>query len=221
MIARAVDAASALAHAGAGLVRPKEELISELEQYAALLVRWNPVQNLVSRETLVAVWQRHFADSVQLFPLLGGGVGQVLDVGSGAGFPALPLAILLKGSGARVTLIESNHRKVAFLRTVARELDLEITVIASRAEAVDPKTIGVVDVVTARAVAPLTQLLAQSEAFWWPQTRALFPKGREHGEELVESRAQWQHDIVCWPSTTDPQAVVLEVSNLRRIGAGG
>ncbi|OYW98744.1 MAG: hypothetical protein B7Z15_21800, partial [Rhizobiales bacterium 32-66-8] len=99
--------------------RPLAEVAVDLESYARLLQKWQAVQNLVSRETLDDVWSRHFADSLQVLPLLKPTDHAFLDLGSGGGFPALPLAIALKGSPQHFTLIEPNGRKVSFLRTVA------------------------------------------------------------------------------------------------------
>src|SRR5690606_27442559 len=106
----------------------------DLESYAQLLKKWQAVQNLVSRETLDAVWSRHFADSLQMLPLLTASDKQFLDLGSGGGFPALPLAIALKGPNHQFTLVEPTSRKVSFLRTVARELGLSVTVDGRRSQ---------------------------------------------------------------------------------------
>src|SRR5688500_18729537 len=105
-------------------VRPADAFIADLESYAQLLRKWQAVQNLVSRETLNHVWARHFADSLQILPLLRDGDHNFMDLGSGGGFPALPLAIALKGGPQRFVLVEPNGRKASFLRTVARELGL-------------------------------------------------------------------------------------------------
>jgi 16S rRNA (guanine527-N7)-methyltransferase len=196
------------------LSRPISEVAADLESYAQLLRRWQKVQNLVSRETLDAVWTRHFADSLQVLKLLRPTDKLIVDMGSGGGFPALPLAIALKGAPIRFLLVEPNGRKVSFLRTVARELGLAVTVESRRSNELDSRETGAVDVITARALASLSELCAMASPLFGPQTRAIFHKGREHLEELAESRLAWDHDVLILPSDTDPNGVLLELSNL-------
>lgn len=196
------------------LTRSVGEVVADLESYAQLLRKWQKVQNLVSRETLDAVWSRHFADSLQVLKLLRSTDRVIADIGSGGGFPALPLAIALKGRDIRFVLVEPNGRKVSFLRTVARELGLAVTVESRRSDEIDSRETGPVDVVTARAVASLPELCAMSAPLFSPQTRAIFHKGREHLQELAESRLVWDHDVLILPSDTDPNGVLLELSNL-------
>ncbi|MFD2647829.1 16S rRNA (guanine(527)-N(7))-methyltransferase RsmG [Devosia albogilva] len=186
---------------------------ADLQAYAELLNRWQSVQNLVSRETLSALWERHFADSLQLLPLLHSTDKIFRDLGSGGGFPALPLAIACKGDGRHFHLVEPTARKVSFLRTVARELDLSVTVHGSRIEQLDSRETP--DVITSRALASLPQLCSWMAPFFGSKTRALLHKGKEHGEEVREARAQWDFDVVEHRSDTDPAGVVLEISNLR------
>ncbi len=187
----------------------------DLESYANLLRKWQTVQNLVSRETLEQVWTRHFADSLQILALTSGEDQTFLDLGSGGGFPALPLAIASKGSDRRFVLIEPTSRKVSFLRTVARELGLNVAVFGRRSDQVDSRETGVPDVITSRALAGLPQLCRWMAPFFGPKTRAILHKGREHVEELAESGAHWHHDVLIKPSDTDPGGVILAISNLR------
>lgn len=210
----AVEAIAAVAPYESFLTRSVEAVADDLESFARLLAKWNRVQNLVSRETLSAVWTRHVADSLQLLRLLDD-AHVILDLGSGGGFPALPLAVALKGSDVTFLLVEPNARKVSFLRTVARELGLAVSVEGRRAEAIDSRETAPPDVITARAVTPLAPLLTLAQPFFGPNTRALFHKGREHVDELLESAALWQHDVVIHRSDTDPSGVLLEISNLR------
>ena len=196
------------------LARPLAAVTADLESYAQLLRKWQKVQNLVSRETLDAVWTRHFADSLQVLRQLRPDDRLIVDLGSGGGFPALPLAIALKGRDLRFILVEPNGRKVSFLRTVARELGLAVTVESRRSDEIDSRETGPVDVVTARALASLSTLCTMAAPFFGPQTRAVFHKGREHLEELAESRLVWDHDVLIIPSDTDPNGVLLELSNL-------
>src|SRR5690606_32329629 len=131
----------------AHFTRPLQQVAEDLESYAQLLRQWQKVQNLVSRETLDAVWTRHFADSLQVLPLLENTDRQFLDLGSGGGFPALPLAIALKGPNHHFILVEPTSRKVSFLRTVARELGLAVTVDGRRSEAIDSRETPAPDVI--------------------------------------------------------------------------
>jgi 16S rRNA (guanine527-N7)-methyltransferase len=194
--------------------RPVDQVSADLAHYEGLLRKWQTVQNLVSRETLAETWTRHFADSLQILKHLRPSDCHFLDLGSGGGLPALPLAIALKGGPASFTLVEPTSRKVSFLRTVARELDLAVTVIPKRSEQIDSRETPVPEVITSRALASLPQLCAMMRPFFAQQTRALLHKGREYGEEISESRASWQFDVLVAQSETDPQGVVLELSGL-------
>jgi 16S rRNA (guanine527-N7)-methyltransferase len=195
--------------------RSLDEVGADLESYAKLLTKWQAVQNLVSRETLSQVWTRHFADSLQVLALTRPTDHLFLDLGSGGGFPALPMAIGLKGSDRRFVLIEPTARKVSFLRTVVRELGLNVTVIGCRSDQTDSRETGVPDVITSRALAAMPQLCTWMAPFFGPNTRALLHKGREHVEELAESSALWHHDVVLTKSDTDPSGVIVEMTNLR------
>lgn len=186
------------------------DIAADLESFARILAKWQRVQNLVSRET-DELWERHVADSLQLLRFWRPNDGRLVDFGSGGGFPAVPLAIALKGLGARYTLIESIARKGSFLRAVSRELGLDVTVETQRIEAVAPRE---THVITSRALAELPQLLAWAAPWFGPGTRALFHKGREHVEELDKSRAVWQFDVIVHPSDTGGGGVILEISNL-------
>ena len=195
--------------------RSRAEVEADLQVYEGLLRRWQAVQNLVSRETLVQVWTRHFADSLQTLALVQAEDRNFLDLGSGGGLPALPMAIALKDTPAQFTLVEPTGRKVSFLRTVARELDLAVTVIPKRSNEIDSRETATPDVITSRALAALPQLCGMMQPFFGPNTRALLHKGREYGEEISESRALWAFDVVVAQSDTDPHGVLLELTELR------
>lgn len=196
--------------------RDLSHVARDLESFAALLKKWQAVQNLVSRETLADVWTRHFADSIQLMPLLSANDEQVLDLGSGGGFPALPMAIASKGLNRHFTLVEPTSRKVSFLRTVARELELNVTVLGQRSDQIDSRETPFPNVITSRALAALPQLCAWMEPFFGNETKALLHKGREHVDEIRESSARWHHDVIVKRSDTDPTGVILTLTNLRR-----
>jgi 16S rRNA (guanine527-N7)-methyltransferase len=195
--------------------RPAKDVAADLESYAQLLRKWQAVQNLVSRETLDDVWDRHFVDSLQVLRLLKPEDHAFLDLGSGGGFPALPLAIALKSPNHHFTLIEPNGRKVSFLRTVARELGLVVTVEGRRSDQVDSRETPVPDVITSRALAALPTLCSWMAPFFKPQSRAILHKGREHVEELAEAATHWDYDVLIDKSDTDPSGVLLTFSNLR------
>ncbi|TCP61128.1 16S rRNA (guanine527-N7)-methyltransferase [Rhodovulum bhavnagarense] len=193
------------------------ETSDRLAAYAALLRKWNPAINLVSRKTLDELESRHIADSAQLFDLRPDDACHWVDLGSGGGFPGLVIAILAvdDAPGMRITLIESDQRKATFLRTVARELGLlNVTVINDRIEAVPPQG---ADVLSARALAALSDLLAFGERHLAPHGIALFPKGARHAEELQAALATWTFNVQKIASKTDPQAVILKLGGIARV----
>jgi len=196
------------------LIGNPQDVFSDLQIFADLLKKWQNVQNLVSRETLPDLWTRHMRDSLQLLRYFPVQQGVVLDLGSGGGFPAIPLAIALKGSDWKFHLVDSNKRKCSFLRTVSRELALNITVHDGRIEKLDPRVIGSVSIITARATAPLVRLLDLCLPFWSEKTCALLHKGRECGEELTQAGAVWRFDVLCLPSETDPAGVIVKIDQL-------
>jgi len=193
----------------------RKQLSADLETYKNLLIKWQKIKNLVSRETLNDISNRHFDDSLQILQYIPSNSQVIVDIGSGAGFPAIPLAIVTRGSGISYHLIESNKRKAAFLRTVSRKLGLKLQVHACRAEELDVESIGFVDVVTSRATAPLGKLLELAEPFWGGTTLGLFHKGREFGAELAESRASWSFAVVDRVSKIDLSGVILEIRQLK------
>jgi 16S rRNA (guanine527-N7)-methyltransferase len=199
--------------------RPPAAVAEDLDRLVAMLTRWNATHNLVSRETLGAVWSRHVADSLQLLPLIGA-AARMADLGSGGGFPALPLAIAVKGSACRLTLVEPAAKKVAFLRYAIRTLELPATVFAGRAEMLAVTEPHGFALVTSRALAPLPMLAPLVAPLLAPGGRALLHKGAEHRAELQQFDSVWQADVVIHPSTTDQRGVLLEIANLRtRSGA--
>ena len=209
-----MSAAQVVAPYAQFLLRPRAEVEADLESFAALLLKWNRTQNLVSRETVGDLWPRHIADSLQALKFLRESDRTIVDLGSGGGFPAIPLAIA-SGPARRFTLIEPIAKKASFLRTVSRELNLGLQVEAKRAEQLAAAGIPPADVVTSRALAPLVELCRLAVPFMGPGTRALFHKGREHVDELAESGAVWHYDVLVHASDTDSGGVLLELSNLR------
>jgi 16S rRNA (guanine527-N7)-methyltransferase len=188
--------------------------LERLEAYAALLVQWSARINLVGRDTLPDLWRRHFLDSAQLLPHVPGSVRSLIDLGSGAGFPGLVLAIL---GVPGVELIEADSRKSVFLREAARVTETPVTIRSCRIEAVPSHP---VDVVTARALAPLDRLLDLARPFIGPDTLCLFLKGERAAEELTLARAGWKMAATLSPSVSDPRGGVLRLQQVVR-GAGG
>ena len=191
------------------------ETLVQLEEYAALLAKWNPVINLVSKSTLPDVWQRHMRDSAQLWPLCPKGARLWVDMGSGGGFPGIVIAILAAelAPEMRVILIESDQRKATFLRTVAQTLGLELRVESQRAEDVPP--LGA-DVVSARALTALSGLLPLAQRHLAENGVAIFPKGQSAAQELTDALELWQFAVTKTPSETDHQAVVLQIRDIAR-----
>lgn len=197
--------------------RDEQAVLADLESFSALLRRWNETQNLVSRETLPNLWNRHIIDSLQLLPFVPASNTEplrLLDIGSGGGLPALPLAIALKGRPVAVTLVEPVQKKVAFLRTVIRQLDLAAVVHAGRVQTLDSRETP--QVITSRALAALPELFDLIEPFVGPETVAVLPKGKDHAVELAESHLAWSFDVVISRSVTDERSAVLAVRNLVR-----
>lgn len=186
---------------------------SDLDAYEALLRKWNAVQNLVSRETLDhELRSRHIRDSLQLMSWMRPSDRKVLDLGSGGGFPAIPLAIASRGLERRFTLLEPSAKKASFLRTVARELALPVTVETVRAEQFDSRETP--DLITSRALAALPQLLGYMVPLFRRTTHALLHKGREYRRELDEAAQLFDFDVLVHKSETDSEGVVLEFENL-------
>lgn len=188
------------------------ETMGQLLIYEALLRKWQPKINLVSPASLAHFWERHIADSYQLLGLAAGRSGLWLDLGSGAGFPGLVLA--MAGYDGPVVLVESDQKKAAFMRTVIRETGCQAEVISARIESVSQSQMDPIAVISARALAPLDKLMAFSQPFLNAGTLALFPKGRDWEAELAACRRQWVLDYEAIPSQTDPEARILKFTQI-------
>jgi len=190
------------------------ETIGKLLAYESLLRQWQKTINLVAPSTLDDIWGRHFADSAQLLALAPAGAKRWLDLGSGAGFPGLVLAILLaERGGATMTLIESDSRKAAFLREVARKTGAPVDILCERIEKSATQT--KVDVITARALAPLPRLLDLAAPHFSDDTVGLFLKGREAQAEIDAALKRWDFTVALHPSETDSESRVVEVRALK------
>jgi len=203
-------------HAFVDAMDVSRETLERLRIYAATLVKWNSSINLVSKSSLNDLWSRHFLDSAQLLAVAGTKYSKWVDIGSGAGFPGLVVAIMAHGSGidAEFVLIESDGRKAEFLRSVSRETNVPITVLTERIEAATPQS---ADILSARALAPLTDLLAFAEIHLRPGGRALFPKGATFREEIKIALEKWAFEGEECPSKTDASSVILSLGDIRRV----
>ena len=196
-----------------GLTGASDAQMADLATFAERLAEANAVMNLVGPDTIPDVWNRHYWDSAQLLAQAPDAVTWA-DLGAGAGFPGVVLAILLKGrAGAHVWLIDSLRKRCRFLNAVASELTLPATVINGRAEAQALK----VDVVTARAVAPMEKLLGYAQPYLQRGARGLFLKGEKAELEVAEARRVWQFEPELSVSRSDPRGRIVSVRSLRRV----
>ena len=186
------------------------ETLAHLKAYIGLLEDWNSRHNLVSPGSLADVWGRHVWDSAQLVRFVPEGARMVADLGSGAGFPGLVLAELLRDR-VHMTLFDATAKKCHFLEAVRDRLGLEVTI---RNERMEEASFEPFDVVTARACAPLDKLLGYAQHFAAPATVCLFLKGQNVVAELTEARKHWKMSLQQHPSLTDPSGVVLEIREL-------
>lgn len=205
------------------LTSVSRETLAHFIDYHSLTLKWQAKINLISPTTIDEIWNRHFYDSAQLFRLLSLDDETVVDLGSGAGFPGLVLALLARDSGRKTifNLVEVDSRKAAFLIEVAIATGLmnqTVRIHAVRAEklAAGPLA-GSASVVTARALAALPVLLGHAQPLLTPTGRCLFLKGEKADDEIVAARqAGWSFDLKRHPSQTEPDASVLEIHTLRR-----
>ncbi|HEY1415539.1 MAG TPA: 16S rRNA (guanine(527)-N(7))-methyltransferase RsmG [Caulobacteraceae bacterium] len=187
-----------------------ETHLADAIRFRQMLEAGNTRMNLVGASTLADFWRRHFLDSAQLLRLAPGAKRWV-DLGAGAGFPGVVLAIFLKGEpGAEIHLVDSMVKRCAFLKEVVEALALPAIVHNERAEALPLKT----DVVTARACAPLTRLLGFAAPSLRGRTRGLFLKGAEVETELAEARKSWRFKVTIHPSLSDARGRILEITEL-------
>lgn len=192
-----------------------QETLKQLVEYKNILEKWQLRINLISAATLPEFWSRHIDDSAQLLPLVPTGRRSVIyDLGSGAGFPGLVLAIM--GKGIEMHLVESDQRKAAFLGEACRATGLarSVTIHAARIERLPRDRLPPADIVVSRALAPLTQLLAYAKDLLAPTGQCLFLKGARVDSELIEARKKWKMNCERLPSRTDPAASILRITEL-------
>lgn len=192
------------------------ETLDRLEEYSNLVRKWNAQINLISRNSADDMWRRHIFDSVQIHELAPHPVAHWADLGAGGGFPGIVVAILAveTGSPEKTTLVESDQRKCAFLRTCVRELGLNCDVRAERIENIAPLD---ADVISARALADLSFLLEHAERHLRPGGAAIFPKGATWRNELNNAQAAWHFRYRADTSKTEPGSAILTFEGVARV----
>jgi 16S rRNA (guanine527-N7)-methyltransferase len=216
----AADRAQAMA-----LVNVSRETMVRLDRFADLLVRWNALTNLIGASTVPSLWTRHIADSLQLLDLatelLPDRPLAWIDLGSGAGFPGIPIACALTGCpGAHVMLVESNRKKASFLREAARVTEAPVSVFEERIDRFVKRREAQADVVTARALSPMKLLLDQSFTLLKGRTLGLFPKGQDVEAELTEASKYWNVNYKLAQSRTDSRGRIVVIRGVNRATGG-
>lgn len=198
-----------------GGLNVSRETIDRLKEFEKLVLKWTKHINLIAPATTPDIWDRHIVDSIQLYQYSPKPFKSWADLGSGGGFPGIVLAIVARQMvpDAQFTLVESDTRKATFLRTSIRELDLNANVVADRLENAEP--IGA-DVISARALSPLTGLFSMITRHIGPNGIAIIPKGRAYEAEIAKAKENWRFDLQCQPSITDPEARILIVKDIER-----
>ncbi|MAS86699.1 MAG: 16S rRNA (guanine(527)-N(7))-methyltransferase RsmG [Micavibrio sp.] len=182
------------------------ETLEKLQRYHRLLLKWQESINLISKTTIEDAWSRHFLDSVQLMKYIPEGVETVADLGTGAGFPGLVLAMLRPD--LKVFLIESDGKKCEFLKTVSRETDTKVTILQERIEKTYKKLR--VDLVIGRALANLPKLMGHMEGYKAP--KGLFHKGQAYEEEITMAKRSYNFEHEAYPSAIAENSVLLYVT---------
>lgn len=190
------------------------ETICRLKVYQDLLESWQQKLNLVSSSTLSEAWDRHFLDSSQLLSYLPSESLSLIDLGSGAGFPGLVLA-LMRPENLSVTLVESDFKKCVFLENVSRETKVPVTILQSRIENLEKSLKA--DVITARGLAPLVKLLDYAYPLMHEKSVGLFLKGKEVENEIEAAQKKWNFDLEIYPSLTDSRGRILKVKHLKKV----
>lgn len=199
------------------ILQVSRETKDRLKIYVALLEKWQKSQNLVAPSTLGSIWSRHIADSAQALAALPD-ARRWADLGSGAGFPGLVTAILLADEpGSVVHLVESNTGKAAFLRTVARETGAPAQIHAVRIDAFTAVFAGELDAISARALAPFSDLLRLAEPLFMRGARGVFHKGQDFVSELEIATQYWGLDLVEYPSRIEVGSRIVVVNRLTRL----
>ena len=192
------------------------ETTAMLEEYVGLIEKWNPAINLVSKSSLADIWPRHILDSAQVLSLGGMSIRSWADLGSGGGLPGIVVAIMATAQMPlmKVTLVEVDQRKSAFLRQVCQKLDLNVEVLSERIEQLPSLS---AQVVSARALAPLDRLLDYVDRHIDTDGKALLSKGASFEEEILIARKKWNFDLEIHRSAIQEASVILEIGRLSRV----
>ncbi len=185
------------------------ERLGGVENYGEELLKWNAGINLVSRRSVKGFWERHIEDCAQLVQYIPENVENWLDLGTGAGLPGMVIALLKPE--VWVHLVESDGRKVQFLKHIARKAEVKVKIYQVRIEKLEVGCLPVMDVVSARALAPLPKLLELSQPFLQKNTIGLFPKGKNWQEELTNAEKTWNMNISVHQSATEKEARILQL----------
>ncbi len=189
------------------------ETYERLEDFSALVLKWTAKINLIATVTTDQIWTRHIEDSAMIYGFADKNAVKWTDIGSGGGFPGIVVAILAKENApdTQITLIESDQRKATFLRTAIRNLSLNAIVLAERIEKA-PKQEA--DIVSARALAPLSGMMPLLNRHLSETGSALLHKGRRYQQEIAQARQSWSFDLEEYPSFTDPDARLLKIKGI-------
>ena len=195
------------------------ETFELLKAYEASLVEWQNKFNLVSNSSLQDCWNRHFVDSAQLFKFIPEGAKTLLDFGSGAGFPAMVLAVMVKEKTPylKISLVESIVKKTLYLNEVKKICNLDVEILNQRIESLPKKK---VDVITSRAMASLKELLKYTQAFCSDKTVCIFPKGKKYAEEIEEAKKDWNFDCQVFDSETSDEGKILVIKHILKKKGG-
>jgi len=195
-----------------GGVDVSRETFAKLQYLTTLITKWTRSINLIAPKSVPEIWDRHIVDSAQVYNCAPTNWTHWLDLGSGGGLPGLVIAILDQDQRP-ITLVESDKRKCLFLSNARRELGLNVQIINDRIENVE---IGDADVLSARALAPLPDLLTFSDNLLMPSGTAIFPKGARFQDELDQAGRAWHFEARAHKSLTNPDSRVLEISRIHR-----
>ena len=189
------------------------ETFDKLKTYEASLIEWQNKFNLVSNNSLSDAWNRHFLDSVQLMEYIPNNAKSLLDFGSGAGFPAMVLAVLAQQlqPKLKITLIESIKKKTVYLNTVRKICDLDVTVVNDRIENLPQQK---TDVITSRAMCNLSDLFKYAYRFTTKNTIMIFPKGKSYQAELDNAKKQWRFNYQIKENKVCNEGVILVINHL-------
>lgn len=190
------------------MIQLSDDQTSRLKTYQSLLLKWQKSVNLISPNTIANVWERHFVDSIQLFPYISESDRVILDVGSGGGFPGMVLAILLD---REFHLVESDKKKCIFLSEVSRETKTKVIIHNDRVESL---SISGIDLITSRACASVSQIFDLTKNLVSHETKYLLLKGKNNSIEIDEAKKNWQFEVEIFPSITEKDSAILRFSKV-------